>query len=44
MMILLIYFAVKLNMNFSNKDNMFSEEMKLVQSFLLLLMELYQFK
>ena len=43
-MILLIYFAVKLNMNFSNKDNMFSEEMKLVQSFLLLLMELYQFK
>ena len=44
MMILLIYFAVKLNMNFSNKDNMFSKEMKLVQSFLLLLMEWYQFK
>ena len=44
MMILLIYFAVKLNMNFSNKDNMFSNEMKLVQSFLLLLMEWYQFK
>ena len=44
MMILLIYFAVKLNMNFSNKDNMFSEEMKLVKSFLLLLMEWYQFK
>ena len=43
-MILLIYFAVQLNMNFSNKDNMFSEEMKLVQSFLLLLMEWYQFK
>ena len=43
-MILLIYFAVKLNMNFSNKDNMFSNEMKLVQSFLLLLMEWYQFK
>ena len=43
-MILLIYFAVKLNMNFSNKDNMFSKEMKLVQSFLLLLMEWYQFK